>query len=175
MNICNTLNGINQSSAAIAPRVAAKQLPYASACPIEKFQPPALIPTLPANEPQFNPQPVLDHATTLRPHVLIVVWDDTDPGQMVSLFEKNDYIVVTIDGRTMTTFDDYGAVLHIARKPEVLQRHIGHEKIYKSQDEWVLIARDDIDNIHCLVRLTEKATPDLKYFVRSLWAMCNVS
>lgn len=112
--------------------------------------------------------------------VLIVQWDDVDVRRIATLFSKNGSVLTVKPiewggiGNHLSELRGFGAIVHAARSEEVLMESLGSDFRYYTDDEWALIARDDIDNIHCLVRLTQHASTELRVYVKTLWAMCNV-
>jgi hypothetical protein len=128
-----------------------------------------------ANSEQLHPQVIQNPDATVRPQVAIVRWDEADTTSIASLFENKGYLVSFHTSRSWFATENYGAVIHTARSAGILERNFEIFPTYSGDEEMALIARDDIDDIHCLVKLTNRATPSLRNYVRNLWAMCNMT
>jgi hypothetical protein len=127
-----------------------------------------------ANDPLIQPAKHDTIDARIQPQILIVQWDDADADAIAALFENRGYMVTSQFGATSQVSDEYGAVVHIARTANLLERKL-EPGWHLEGEEWALIARDNIDSMHCLLKLTRHATPALKNYVRNLWALCTVT
>lgn len=112
---------------------------------------------------------------TCFPPVLIVNWDGADCSQIRRLFEKRGYSVDIRPGVAVGQSAAFGAIVHAARSASSLEHRLKRSRQPCFSGDWALIARDNIDNIHCIVQLTPLSTTELKAYVHSLWAMCSIT
>jgi|GEM_PF-4863669 len=133
---------------------------------------PALV--IAANDAVHQVCPLDGTAKVTNKDVLIICWDDSNIGRIATLFEGRGYLVSVRDGNQPLDHSRYGAVIHTARTSQALPNYANTTQ-YQCVDEWALIARDELDDIHCAVQLTVKAHPDLQAYVRYLWALCNLT
>lgn len=108
---------------------------------------------------------------------ILIVRDANVNAEGVSrLFENNGFpVTVTCDELMPGDVDRYGAIAHVAISEDLLDQRLG-ERLEKIQDEeWILIAGDDENDLHCTVELTVHASESLRLFIRSLWSMFSIS
>jgi hypothetical protein len=109
-------------------------------------------------------------------HILLLRWDDSNVDSFVDLFEKKGFTVIN----NICSLEDidthsFGAIVHLARSADALEAHLGEEIEGVDTEEWFLIGNDEgADDYHCTVQLTERASPELRAYIRQLWSVCSI-
>ncbi len=115
------------------------------------------------------------------PTILVVRWDDVKVDTISMLFANRGYLVRYVhvdhveDKTALLESYPYEAIVHTAGKASTLEGKLDDNGKQHCSADYVLIAKDDIDDIQCVVQLTAHASTDLKAYVRALWAMCSVT
>ncbi len=115
------------------------------------------------------------------PSILIVRWGEVGIDSIASLFENRGYLVTRLQATSLevpvSSLDNtrYEAIVHTARSAETLEEILGEMDGKDYLVDHALIAKDEIDDVHCVVQLKPHASTDLKAYVKTLWAMCNIT
>ncbi len=112
--------------------------------------------------------------------ILLIVWDGTSANSIERLFRGRGYKILrqymsNVNNQCQLSLQAYSAVVHVARTSGVLEQKLSDFNLPATIEEYTLIATDEADDIHCLVRVSETAPHDLRLYVRWLWSMCAVS
>lgn len=108
--------------------------------------------------------------------VLVICDENINPEGVSRLFENQGFPVRV--SRTQVEgldFDHYGAIVYVAWSADSLDQRLG-ERLEKIRDEeWILVAGSDEDDLHCTAELTAGASSRLRLFVRSLWSTFSIA
>lgn len=120
---------------------------------------------------------MLKNKLSKRLNNLLVIHDDNVEHVRLSLlFENNGFpVTASKQGLTPDSFDNFGAIAHIGRSKPLLDKRLAEQLEKIRDEEWILIAGDDENDLHCTIELTQKASQELRVFVRSLWSMFSMS
>ncbi len=117
----------------------------------------------------------------LMPSILIVRWDDVSIDSISTLFENRGYLVSRMyavneeAAKPALESEKYHAIVHTARQSDTIEDKLGDRGSDGTFVDYALIAKDEIDDVHCVVQLKAHASSDLRAYVKSLWAMCCVT
>jgi hypothetical protein len=129
-------------------------------------------------ELELKPQGSKGNKIANIPMVLVARWDDVNADRITRLFKSRRYLVqqqfINDESSINGTIENqrYCAIAHTAQSAELLETRLGLDEGASVDNNYTLIARDRIDGVHCLVRLTEYAPADLRQYLRSLSSLC---
>lgn len=115
-------------------------------------------------------------ASKQKREILVICDEDVTHDLITHRFMGADYPVTFLHGDSPDIdLAQYGAIVHIAHSNHSLNERLG-DRIEKIKDqEWILIAGDNDDDLHCTVELTIYAPASLRAFVQVLWSTFNIT
>ena len=117
------------------------------------------------------------HQPTRKSNVLVICDTPVAHEAISGLFVGAGFPVTFLHEADVFTaeLENYGAIVHVAHSNSLLSERLGARLGQIQDEEWVLIAGDDEEDVHCTVELTTFASATLRSFIQALWSRFNLS
>lgn len=108
---------------------------------------------------------------------VLIIHDEGVNHQILSrLLQANGFSITSMDEGTLPDdLDKYGAIAHIGNSQDLLNKILGERLEHIKDEEWILIAAENENDLHCTLEVTRHASQKLRFFVRTVWSRCNIS